>query len=218
MKEYFSHDYSSREDEKIKRLLFAHNWNGYGLYWAIIEMLYQNNGYMLTEYERIAFDLRVEVEIIDSIINDFGLFKFKQNSFYSKSVLNRLEQRKIKSEKARRSASVRWGKANAKRTQSDSNAIKVNKSKVNKSKEEREYIEKEFLPIFERWLKYKKDKRQSYKNEDSIKAAYNKLYKLAEGNSELADKIVEQSLANNWDGLFELKDENKKDSTRILAL
>ena len=111
-------------------------------------------------------------------------------------------------------AGRKGGKASLKHRRSNKE-IEVDKDKEIK---EREYIEKDFLPIFERWLKYKKDKRQSYKNEDSIKAAYNKLYKLAGGDFELADKIVEQSLANNWDGLFELKDENKKDSTRILAL
>ena len=111
-------------------------------------------------------------------------------------------------------AGRKGGKASLKHRRSNKE-IEVDKDKEIK---EREYIEKDFLPIFERWLKYKKDKRQSYKNEDSIKAAYSKLYKLAGGDFELADKIVEQSLANNWDGLFELKDENKKDSTRILAL
>jgi len=69
----------------------------------------------------------------------------------------------------------------------------------------REYIKKEFLSIFNRWLEYKKDKRQSYKNEDSIKTAYNKLYKFADGNPKIATEIVEQSLANNWDGMFKLK-------------
>lgn len=80
---------------------------------------------------------------------------------------------------------------------------KVKNSKVN----ERKYIEEEFLLIFNRWLEYKKDKKQSYKNEDSIKMAYNKLYKLADGNPDNAIKIIEQSLANNWAGLFQLKEE-----------
>jgi len=102
--------------------------------------------------------------------------------------------------------------------QQQNNRKTTEKQQKNTNKNEKEgkegkeivYIEKDFLPIFERWLKYKKDKRQSYKNEDSIKAAYNKLYKLAGGDFELADKIVEQSLANNWDGLFELKNKNKQ--------
>jgi len=88
--------------------------------------------------------------------------------------------------------------------------VTTNKNDKEGIKNDREYIREDFLLIFNRWLKYKKDKKQSYKNEDSIKAAYNKLYKLADGDPELADKIVEQSLANNWNGLFELKDENKK--------
>ncbi len=138
MKEYFSHDYTAREDEKIKKLMFQHSWSGYGLYWGIIECLYQNDGYMELDYERIAFDMRTDKNIIDSIINDFDLFKQKANKFYSESVLKRLKQRKEKSDKARKSALSRWVSdkktdANAKRTQSDSNANKVNKSKVNNS-------------------------------------------------------------------------------------
>lgn len=134
MKEYFSHDYSTREDEKIKRLLFAHSWNGYGLYWAIIESLYQNNGFMLLDYDSIAFDMRTDKNTIDSIINGFELFKFKENKFYSESVLRRLKERKIKSEKASLSAKTRWNKgikanANALRSESESNAIKEKKSK-----------------------------------------------------------------------------------------
>jgi len=71
--------------------------------------------------------------------------------------------------------------------------------------EERKYIKEEFLSIFNRWLEYKKDKKQSYKNEDSIEMAYKKLYKFADGNPKIATEIVEQSLANNWDGMFKLK-------------
>jgi hypothetical protein len=134
---YFSHDYNAREDEKIKRLIFKHGWNGYGLYWAIIEMLYINEGHLTIECERIAFDLRTEESIIKSIINDFDLFKTKQNKFYSASVLSRLKIRKEKSNKAKKSAEARWGKgvqddANALPTDSDSNAIKESKVKEKK--------------------------------------------------------------------------------------
>ena len=74
----------------------------------------------------------------------------------------------------------------------------------------RNYIKEEFLEIFNRWLQYKKDKKQTYKNEDSIKVAYEKLYRFADGNSKTAKKIVEQSLGNNWAGLFQLKEDPKK--------
>lgn len=131
MKEYFSHDYVSREDEKIKRLLYAHNMTGYGIYWALVEMLYQNEGYCLFECDRIAFDLHTQSDVIESVICDFELFKIDGNKFYSESVLRRLSLRSEKSEKARTSAFQRWN-ANAMRTQSDGNAIKEKKSKGKK--------------------------------------------------------------------------------------
>ena len=101
MKEYFSHDYAARDDEEIKKLIYSHGWSGYGIYWALVELLYQNNGYMQTHYESIAFDLRTDKTLIDSIINDFSLFKIKKDKFYSVSILKRLKLREEKSKKAR---------------------------------------------------------------------------------------------------------------------
>jgi hypothetical protein len=137
---YFSHDYNTREDEKIKELIYKFGMEGYGVFWAIVESLYQNDGYMQTHYERIAFDMRTDIKIIESIINDFGLFKFAEDKFYSESISHRLKERRGKSIQARKSAEARWHKgkqkdANAMRTQCDSNAIKERKGKEIKEKE-----------------------------------------------------------------------------------
>ena len=40
---YFSHDYNCRNDEKIKRLLRKHGMSGYGIFWSIVEDLYNNS-------------------------------------------------------------------------------------------------------------------------------------------------------------------------------
>ena len=136
---YFSHDYNARSDEKIKRLLVKHGILGYGVYWAIVEDLYQNANAMRTDYECIAYELRVNEDCIKSIINDFDLFEIKGNVFGSLSVQRRLDERAKKSKKARESALYRWNKnnenANAMRTQCDSNAIKESKVKESKVKE-----------------------------------------------------------------------------------
>jgi len=66
-----------------------------------------------------------------------------------------------------------------------------------------------FGEIFLRWLHYKRHRGESYKDKDSCFLAYKKLLKLSEGNSNNAEKIIEQSLANNWAGLFELKEKPK---------
>jgi hypothetical protein len=133
---YFSHDYNARNDEKILKLIQKEGWIGYGIYWAIIEKLYEAGGFLEKDYECIAFDLRTECERIQAVIES-GLFEFSNEKFYSKSCLARLKTRKGKSEKARQSAFLRWNKpnkdnANALRTQSEGNAIKERKGKERK--------------------------------------------------------------------------------------
>jgi len=133
---YLSHDYNARNDIKIKKLITKHGYLGYGLFWAIIEELYNNANALPTDYECIAFDLRTTSDIIESIVKDFDLFVIDKESFGSISVERRLEEWNKKSIKARKSALKRWGKekkdANALQTQSDSNAIKESKVKENK--------------------------------------------------------------------------------------
>jgi len=135
---YFSHDYNTRFDEKIKRLLMKHGMLGYGCYWSIIEDLYNNANALRLDCERIAFELRVNCDVINSILNDFDLFQIDADTISSKSVQRRLDERNEKSTSARKSAIKRWEKyernANALRTQSEGYAIKERKGKEIKDK------------------------------------------------------------------------------------
>jgi O6-methylguanine-DNA--protein-cysteine methyltransferase len=132
---YFSHDYNARTDSKIKKLIRVHGYEGYGIYWAIVEDLYNNANALPTDYDSIAFDLHTQSELIKSILNDFDLFDLTADYFGSNSVSRRLEERENKSNKAKESAKKRWDNANAMRTHSDSNAIKERKGKERKEKE-----------------------------------------------------------------------------------
>ena len=153
---YFSHDYNTRSDMKIQRLITKKGYLGYGLFWALIENLYNNANALPLEYDVIAFDLRTDEDTIKCLINDFDLFIIKDGYFGSNSVQRRLDERNLKSEKARESALNRWKKpkedASALPTQSDSNAIKeskVKESKVKESKDEEEIeLEKEVKELF----------------------------------------------------------------------
>ena len=129
---YFSHDYNTRNDEKIKELIFNYGMSGYGIYWSIIEELYQNTNVLHLNYERIAFELRSDVSSIKSIINDFNLFVISGENFSSLSVQKRLDERTNKSEKARLSVNKRWSDTNVLQTKYDSNTIKERKGKENK--------------------------------------------------------------------------------------
>ena len=136
---YFSHDYNTRNDQKIKKLISKHGYLGYGIFWAIVEDLYNNANALQLDYDSIAFDLRTNTELIKSIINEFDLFIIDVDKFGSMSIQKRLDERDSKSKKARESARYRWNKtkidANALQTQSDSNAIKEIKGNEIKVKE-----------------------------------------------------------------------------------
>lgn len=133
---YFTHDYNARQDPKIKNLIRKHGILGYGIFWAIVEDLYQNANALRLDCECIAFDLRTDCELVESIIKDFDLFVIKDGYFGSLSVQRRTDERDARSSKARISAFARWNKdANAMRTHSDRNAIKERKEKEIKEKE-----------------------------------------------------------------------------------
>ena len=130
---YFSHDYNSRNDMKIKKLIVKHGYQGYGIFWALIEDLYQNANALPLDYDCIAYDLRSDSDIIESIINDFDLFKIDGDTFGSLSVQRRLDKRNERSRKARKSAMKRWGSnAKALPKKCEGNAIKESKVKESK--------------------------------------------------------------------------------------
>jgi len=129
MKEYFSHDYYARNDKRLVKLRMKHGLAGIGAYWCIVEMLYEEGGYLQkNDYDHISFDLQIDIELIKSIIHDFELFKFNDKKFWSESAILRLNERIKKSRSASQSALKRWHKAkddaNAIQPQSESNAIK----------------------------------------------------------------------------------------------
>ena len=140
---YFSHDYNTRTDSKIKRVIAKHGMLGYGVFWGIIEDLYNNANALPLDYESIAFDLRTDCKLIKSIINDFDLFIIDGDFFGSLSVQRRIDERDSKSLKARESANKRWCKidenANALQTHSEGNAIKESKGKESKENKEKEF-------------------------------------------------------------------------------
>lgn len=130
---FFSHDYNVRTDIKIKALIRKWKMEGYGVYWAILEDLYNNANALPTQFDLMAEELNVSVELVESVVKDFNLFKIKGKIFFSPSASKRLKAISEKSTKAKESARSRWDKddANALRTHIDRNAIKQKEKKPN---------------------------------------------------------------------------------------
>lgn len=120
---YFSHDYNARNDVKIKKLISRHGYNGYGIYWALIEDLYNNGNRIETDFELLTFDLRVEYSLVKSIVEDFNLFRVEDGFISSDSVAKRLSQRDERSQKSRDNAAKRWSNIDAKSRQKAENCI-----------------------------------------------------------------------------------------------
>ena len=216
---YFSHDYNARQDPKIKKLIQRHGLCGYGIFWAIVEDLYNNANALPTDYESIAFDLRTNPDVIESVIKDFGLFVIDGEMFGSLSIQKRLDDRAEKSQKARDNANKRWNKdANAMPPHSNRNAIKEKKRKKSKGEESKGNDTKENLggssilktPLekkFDEFLEFRKQKKSPIVPA-SLQAFKDKLWKLSNKNEQTAIEILNESIANGWTGIFELKNNN----------
>lgn len=89
------------------------------------------------------------------------------------------------------------------------NVLKENTAKaVQKKAFDLSFVDPSYQGVFSDWLAYKKARKESYKTQKSVEACYAKLVKLSGGDFIRAGEIVSQSMANNWAGLFELKQEN----------
>jgi len=90
--------------------------------------------------------------------------------------------------------------------------VKDNK-KEKKRKELNEFFES--LPdvnwsnLLKSWLEYKKEREETYKSVSSIKVFCRNLIGLSNGEYLLAEKIINQSIGNNWAGIFALKNNNQ---------
>lgn len=125
---YFSHDANALTDIKISAMRSDYGLEGYGLYWAIIEKLRNEDTYKLplekNTYRAIKIETGTTIDVekfIKDCIEEFketedgnGLFNTDGKYFWSESLLKRMtkmEEVSAKRKKAgQRGAQGRWGK------------------------------------------------------------------------------------------------------------
>jgi hypothetical protein len=107
---YYPHYIGARNDNKIFRLRLKHGMSGYGIYFAILEILREQNDhkYPLKDRDLLVADLRIEVDILNSVIDDFDLFKKDKTHFWSPRLIQYLEPYYVRKE-----AAIKAGKASA---------------------------------------------------------------------------------------------------------
>lgn len=123
MKErYFSHDANARIDPKIIKVRRKYGMEGYGIYFALLEMMYCEHDNALPynddQFDAISYDLHTDLDMgafIRACI-EFGLFEADETNFWSPSFRRRMSEIKSRSDerskKASEAARARWNKGN----------------------------------------------------------------------------------------------------------
>jgi len=97
---YFPHDYNARSNPKLLKLQMVMGALGLAIFWCVIEMLWENAGFLPCMFDAIAYDLRwANAGEVQRVIEEFGLFESDGKRFWSPSVLSRMEVRQSISER-----------------------------------------------------------------------------------------------------------------------
>jgi hypothetical protein len=154
----------------------------------------------------------VSVDVLKKFVKD------KEGNYYQERLKDEIEKRANFTE-SRRNNGFKGGrpKANAKpngypknnlmEDEDDNEDVNINKD--DNEKLEMPFTSENFIKYWGIWKDYKKKEYNfKFKSIASEQAALNKLVKLSHGYEATAIKIIEESLANNWKGFFQLKNEN----------
>lgn len=106
---WFKHDLNARNDPKLQLIWSKLGLEGIGLYWCIVEKLYESKGIIMRSHcDGIAFEMRVDSEKLKTVLNS-DLFEHDDKKFWSKRVLDRISSIERISEIQRNNANKRWG-------------------------------------------------------------------------------------------------------------
>jgi len=155
---YFPHDSNATNDPKIMMLIDTFGLEGYGIFWIVVEHLREQPNYRshLTILKALAKRFGNTPEKFNHVVKNYGLFEIEKDEFfYSKSLMERMEPLERKREIGRASAEKRWKQTRlALGTHMGSykapNASKVKESKGKESKriEERAKLLKDEVSTF----------------------------------------------------------------------
>ena len=90
----------------------------------------------------------------------------------------------------------------------------LNTNKLNKEGDLDLFIKDEFSNCFYEFIDYRKKIKKPIKFV-SLNKCYNNLIELSKNDPIIAQKIIDQSIANSWTGLFELKENKEKEKSSV---
>lgn len=226
---YFSHDSNARNDIKLIKLRRNMGAEGYGLYWMIIESLREQGEYqlLLSSIQDLAFEYHVDQGKLASVIHEYDLFVIGDETFYSTRLKRSMEEYNLKktklSEAGKKGNLMRWDKQPEKEvvttlSPSDPNPIALKERKEKKGNKEKENImcetsSPELESSFNEFLIMRKSLKKPA-TPRAIELLMTKLNQLANGDTDLKIKIIEQSIVKSWQDFFPLSISNQEKSVK----
>ena len=90
---FFSHDISTRTNKSIKKLINSLGYEGYGLFWAIVEFMHKNE--LMVGEENLVVDDNY-TEKITHILNDYDFFRIENGCYISDRILRNIDKQEQK--------------------------------------------------------------------------------------------------------------------------
>lgn len=215
--DYFPH--SCTLDDELEYIIAVHKEIGYYVYFRLLERIYKNLGYYIKwDKKNIALfsnSINVDINKINDIINDcLSEYLFNKNIHKKYNIITSkgIQERYFEAIERRKEVEIINEYILLKDVYINSLNVNINwlnvdkstQSKVYKSKKDNNKFDLVFLDFEKMRIKLKKPLTEKAK-ELLIK----KLNKLS-NDEETQILILEESIINSWQGIFPLKDNNKK--------
>lgn len=211
--DYFSHDTDLFNDPKIKVIKAKHGLIGYAVYLRLLELIYNEHGYYIPIDDdfNILFvdDNNISIDAYMNVLNDCinrDLFNKKLYDKYCILTSARIQKNYLAATERRSSVDMisEYILVNDDILRDNVNINSLNddtgtQSKEKKRKEEKTELEKTLDDFYVMRNKIKKPMTDRAKTQ-----LINKLNGMASTDSEKI-AILEQSIFNSWQGIFELK-------------
>lgn len=119
---FFPHDANARNDPKVLMMLSVYHYEGYGWYWALLEMMREDRNHRINIEGDVAFSslahqlfttpdkLRQYIKDCTEVFKDEGIGLFSKNdkALWSAAFLRRMERVRDISKKRSRAAKIGW--------------------------------------------------------------------------------------------------------------
>jgi len=213
---YFSHDYNARNDPKVLQLRFKFGWEGYGLYWALLETMAEDStGHIHREaIGGLSVGYSVAIDTLKAFINycvDIHLFQKDKDSFWSPRMVEHKKQRQAFVDAGRRGAAKRW--KNSPPNSPPNSKERKGKEIIKKDTKEKSIsilkkLQSVKIPdtlnngkFVELWKIRSKQYYERMKSKASVSTHQNHLKKLATLPYDKACELVEEMIDGNWQGI-----------------